>query len=381
MALVARANAALADGDPRALKRLKVQFRGMGVPEEEITVTGTSARSAGEPSWWIPKPSRAATRSSATPRPKSASTRGGGRTVSGMSWDIASGAGVTALGLAAARSVESGRSDRLIEDPFARALFDAAPADLPMLVDWPGPGVSISDAEALHLHGSRYVGLRTRYYDDALLTAAGDGLTQGVLLGAGLDTRAFRLDLPAGFHLFELDQPGVLEFKSATLGGLAAEPRCAHTAIGIDLREDWATALQAGGFDPRRPTVWVAEGLLAYLPPEAQSGLLCAIHALAARGSVLVLDRIAGDPTAPDRLNALSERSGIDMESLLASGESNDVAASLRAKGWIAEEEPTAIVADRYGRDLSDPLPAGPDAHASEPPWLDTVFLRAHRPA
>ena len=41
MALVARANAALADGDPRALKRLKVQFRGMGVPEEEITVTGT----------------------------------------------------------------------------------------------------------------------------------------------------------------------------------------------------------------------------------------------------------------------------------------------------------------------------------------------------
>jgi methyltransferase (TIGR00027 family) len=298
-----------------------------------------------------------------------------------MSWDIASGAGITALGLAAARSVESGRPDRLIEDPFARTLFDAARADLPMLVDWPGPGVSISDTEALHLHGSRYIGLRTRYYDDALLAAARDGLTQGVLLGAGLDTRAFRLDLPADFHLFELDQPGVLEFKSATLQDLAAEPRCSHSSIGIDLREDWPAALQAAGFEPRRPTVWVAEGLLAYLPPEAQSGLVSAIHDLAARGSVLVLDRIAGDPAAPDRLKALSERSGIDMEGLLANGDSSDVAASLSAKGWIADEEQTAIVADRYGRDLGDPLPDGPDPRPSEPPWLDTVFLRARQPA
>ncbi len=298
-----------------------------------------------------------------------------------MNWDVSSGPGVTALGLSAARSVESGRPDRLIEDPFARALFEAAGADLPMLVDWPDAGSPISDAEALHLHGSRYIGLRTRFYDDAVLAAARDGLTQGVLLGAGLDTRAFRLSLPAGFQLFELDQPGVFQFKDAALDAQGAGPRCTRSAIGIDLRDDWPAALEASGFERQRPTAWVAEGLLPYLPPEAQSGLLEAIHELAAPGSVLALDRIAGDPTAGERLRGLSERSGIDMESLLAGGNGEDPAASLRARGWRAYEETTATLAARYGRDLSDPFAASPGGGpASEPPWLDTIFLTARLP-
>lgn len=298
-----------------------------------------------------------------------------------MNWDVSSGPGVTALGLAAARSVESGRPDRLIEDPFARALFEAAGADLPMLVNWPDAGSPISDAEALHLHGSRYIGLRTRFYDDAVLAAARDGLPQGVLLGAGLDTRAFRLSLPAGFQLFELDQPGVFQFKEAALDAQGAEPRCTRSAIGIDLRDDWPGALAAGGFDPERPTAWVAEGLLPYLPPDAQSGLLSGIHDLAAPESVLALDRIAGDPTAGERLRDLSERSGIDMESLLAGGD-GDLAASLRARGWRAYEETTATLAARYGRDLSDPFPSASSGSsgASEPPWLDTIFLSARLP-
>ncbi|MGI8749525.1 MAG: SAM-dependent methyltransferase [Thermoleophilaceae bacterium] len=296
-----------------------------------------------------------------------------------MTWDLSSGPGITALGLAAARSVESGRPDRLIEDPFARALFEAAGADLPMLADWPDPGSPVSDAEALHLHGSRYIGLRTRFYDEALLAAARDGATQGVLLGAGLDTRAFRLDLPAGFQLFELDQPAVFEFKDATLDAQGAEPRCIRTAIGIDLRDDWPAALEAGGLAPEQPTAWVAEGLLAYLPPDAQEGLLSGLHGLAAPGSVVALDRIAGDPAAGERLRALSERSGIDMESLLARGDGDDLAVSLRTKGWEVDEQPTTTLADRYGRDLSDPFAGAPHSsfRAPEPPWLDTIFLTA----
>jgi methyltransferase (TIGR00027 family) len=117
-------------------------------------------------------------------------------------------------------------------------LFKAANADLPMLVDWPDPGSRVSDVEAPHLHGSRYIGLRTRFYDDVLLEAARDGAVQGVLLGAGLDTRAFRLSLPSGFELFELDQQGVLEFKDVALSAQRTEPRCGRSAIGIDLRDD-----------------------------------------------------------------------------------------------------------------------------------------------
>jgi hypothetical protein len=57
------------------------------------------------------------------------------------------------------------------------------------------------------------------------------------------------------------------------------------------------------------------------------------------------------------------------MQTLLADASSDDVAATLRAQGWEADEEPAAAVADRYGRDLGDPVPARPGgAQGSEPP-------------
>ena len=99
---------------------------------------------------------------------------------------------------------------------------------LPMLVAWPDPTSHVSDTQALHLHGSRYIGLRTRFYDDLLVAAARHGVRQAVLLGAGLDTRAFRIELPAGFHIYEVDRGGVLRYKQRVLEDQAAEPRCAQ---------------------------------------------------------------------------------------------------------------------------------------------------------
>lgn len=70
------------------------------------------------------------------------------------------------------------------------------------------------------------------------------------------------------------------------------------------------------------------------------------------------------------------------MERLLVTGTNEDLAGSLNAKGWAVHEEPTAIVADRYRRDLSNPFPPRPaGSQPSEPPWLDTIFLSAHQPA
>jgi methyltransferase (TIGR00027 family) len=234
----------------------------------------------------------------------------------------------------------------------------------------------VSDTEKLHLHGSRYIGLRTRYYDDALSEAAGAGTRQTVLLGAGLDTRALRLDLPSDLVLFELDQAGVLDYKLAVL---AATPRCRRELVGVDLREDWPAALAAHGHDPARATAWIAEGLLAYLPPDAQAALLARIDELSAAGSRLALDRIVGDPAQDGRLQALAERSGIRMDRLMAGGPEQDIAGALRERGWAVEEEPVAAVAERYGRDLADPFAGPAAAPAAEPPWLDTVFLAARR--
>ncbi len=225
---------------------------------------------------------------------------------------IFSGPAVTALGLAASRTVESDRWDRLITDPLARAFFEAAGLNLPMRLAWPKPGEKVTDTERLHLHGSRYIGLRTRFYDDLLLRVARNGLRQGVLIGAGLDTRAFRPPLPAEFHLIELDQMALLEWKQRVLEAQRVLPTCRRSWIGADLREDWSAHLTRRGFDAAQPTAFIAEGLLPYLNPEQQLGLLHRVDALAATGSVLAADRIVGDPHAAGRVACLSRRSGLD---------------------------------------------------------------------
>ena len=295
-----------------------------------------------------------------------------------MGWDISTGPGVTALGLAAARSVESGRPDGLIEDPFARALFTAAGADLPMRLDWPGPGETVSDTEKLHLHGSRYIGVRTRFYDDLLLDAAAGGVRQVVALGAGLDTRAHRLALPAELRLFEVEQEAVLAYKRRVLDELGAHPRCDHVAVGADLRADWTAALQTAGFDPTVPTAWTAEGLLAYLDADAQAVLLASLAGRSAPGSVVGFDRIAGTAETRTQLRDLSERSGIDMDALVPDAADRDLTAQLRDSGWTVQELPAARLADGYGRDLADPFSA-PEDGTPPPPWLPTVFATVRR--
>lgn len=291
-----------------------------------------------------------------------------------MTPDPFAGPSITALGLAASRTVETGRPDRLIADPLARELFQAAGRELPMLLDWPPPTKRPSEQEALHLHGSRYIGLRTRFYDDVLLEAARSGIPQAVVLGAGLCTRAYRLQLPPGFRVWELDQGPLLAWKRTQLRRLGAQPACELRDVGIDLREDWPASPKAAGHDIKRPTLFLAEGLVPYLSAAEQARLLDGIEALAALGSRLACDRIRGDAAADGRLDQLSRRSGIDMSALIAGGESTDLAAALDARGWETTELGTAELAERYGRDLSDPFGA-----AAEPPWLETLFLTAVR--
>jgi methyltransferase (TIGR00027 family) len=192
-------------------------------------------------------------------------------------WDIGSGVGLTALAAAAGRAVESSRPDRLLDDPFAAAFVAAAHAPVPLPTRWPDAGTEqadrLTDQELLLLYGAGYVGLRSRLCDDYLRGAAAAGVHQIVVLAAGLDTRAFRLDWPAGVRLFEVDQPKVLEFKDAVLRERGATARCGRTAVAADLREDWAAALTGTGFAASAPTAWLAEGLLQYLPAEAERAL------------------------------------------------------------------------------------------------------------
>ncbi len=95
--------------------------------------------------------------------------------------------------------------------------------------------------------------VRTRFFDEFLTAETGTrGVGQVVVVAAGLDTRAFRIDWPAGVRLFELDQPEVMAYKDAVLRRRAAAPTCARVVVEVDLREAWAPLLLSADFHPEK---------------------------------------------------------------------------------------------------------------------------------
>jgi methyltransferase (TIGR00027 family) len=202
-------------------------------------------------------------------------------------WDVAESVGATATMAAAARAAASRRNDGVIDDPFAEVLVRAV-------------GIDFFTGLASGERGFDDVGtgwftdlfaIRTRYFDDFIADAWRAGIRQVVNVGAGLDTRGYRLPWPAHCTLYEVDRPEVIWFKASTLTSIGVEPAVRLRTVGKDLREDWRTALQVNGFDSAQPTAWLAEGLLiGYLPGEAQDRLLDDITDLSAIGSRLAAD-------------------------------------------------------------------------------------------
>ena len=141
-------------------------------------------------------------------------------------------------------------------------------------------------------------------------------------MASGLDSRAYRLPWPTGTTVYEIDQPEVIAFKTATLAEMARPPPPSSARWRIDLRDDWPAALQAGGLRPRSPTAWLAEGvLIGFLPPDAEVRAAGPIIPLSTEGSRLAADygtdhrTVAADRRNKPRLLADGWRQqGLDMD-------------------------------------------------------------------
>ncbi|TDC63795.1 class I SAM-dependent methyltransferase [Streptomyces hainanensis] len=271
------------------------------------------------------------------------------------------GVGLTALLVAAARAIETHRGDSLARDPYAEHFVRSAPA----CAGWPVHPGEVPDGDANPLWGrfARYFGLRTRVLDDFLVRSVAGGARQVVLLGAGLDTRAFRLDWPAGCVIFEIDRDSVLAFKHRVLGDVSATPRATRVPIPVDLRADWVAALTGAGFDPAEPSVWLAEGLLFYLPHDAETYLVDTVDRLSAGGSALAYEvKVEKDLMAyrdSPLYTSTNQQIGIDLLSLFSGEPRPDSAAALADKGWSTSVELPYDFTRRHGR---GPLPEPNDA-------------------
>ncbi|MBF9070049.1 SAM-dependent methyltransferase [Streptacidiphilus sp. NEAU-YB345] len=245
-----------------------------------------------------------------------------------------------------ARANESKRPDRLFDDPYAAAFVRAAAASAASASVQVPRGEPSEARRAMSAH----LVLRTAFFDDYLLDAVGTGgCTQVVLLAAGLDARAFRLDWPDGVRLFELDLPDTLAFKERVLAAEQAEPRVSRTVLTVDLREDWAAALVAAGFDPGARTAWLIEGLLIYLEAADAAALLKQVGKLSAPGSRLSLNR--GRHLQRTLELSLREPAMAAATSLWRGGLGEEAAQWLRRHGWLVHEIHEDELADRYGAD------------------------------
>lgn len=200
------------------------------------------------------------------------------------SWDLATSVGATATMVAAQRALASAAG--LIDDPFAAPLVRAVGIDVyTRLVNGEIPVTDDTEFDPARM--ARGMAVRTRFYDQFFVDATRSGIRQAVIVAAGLDVRAYRLPWPQGTVVYEVDLPNVIDFKTSTLSRQGAAPTAERRTVAVDLRDDWPAALEAAGFDPQAPSAWSAEGLVVYLPPEAQDALFDNITALSAPGSQL----------------------------------------------------------------------------------------------
>jgi methyltransferase (TIGR00027 family) len=278
-------------------------------------------------------------------------------------WDLASSVGATATMVAAGRAMATKDPRGLINDPFAEPLVRAVGVDLfTKMMDGELDLDAIENVTPVRMRAMiDGMAVRTRYFDDYFINATGAGVRQAVILASGLDSRAYRLPWPPATVVYEIDQPQVIEFKTITLAGIGAEPTATRRTIPIDLRAEWPAALQAAGLDAAAPTAWLAEGLLIYLPPEAQDRLFDNITALSAPGSTIATEFVPGiiDFDA-DRVREMSgafrdHGVDIDMASLVYAGDRNHVLDYLRTKGWGVEGVTRTELFRHHGIDVPAP--------------------------
>ncbi|MEM6105425.1 class I SAM-dependent methyltransferase [Mycobacterium sp. 050272] len=212
------------------------------------------------------------------------------------SWDIATSVGATAVMVALARAAETASADPLIRDQFAEPLVSTPALEgvrEQVTAWWAGAEDDDPDGAVRAQEMINYQAVRTHFFDAYFAAAAAAGIRQAVIVAAGLDSRAYRLDWPAGTTVYEIDLPKVLEYKAETLAG--STPIAVRRPVPVDLRHDWPKALREAGYDLSQPTAWLAEGLLPFLPAAAQEALFVAIDALSASGSRVAVENFGVD--------------------------------------------------------------------------------------
>ena len=271
----------------------------------------------------------------------------------------------TAQIVAAKRAIEQSLPVPLFSDPYAVALAGNEVENL--LSKWrqvaERQGRSLEEVIAKR---TRYIAIRTRFFDDLLLATLPQlSQPQVVILGSGLDTRAYRLPWPAATSLYEVDLPGVLDYKANTLRNI--KPNCRHHMIAGDLenfQSGWIARLLEAGLRQDIPTIWILEGVVMYLPEPSVHSLLRTIAALSCPGSVLGLDAVKSGSIRAAQSAKNAERGRVVRHWQFGCDEPQQL---LQGYGWSAEVSQPQNIGIAHGRyPASMPVTAEVGGHQQE---------------
>jgi methyltransferase (TIGR00027 family) len=270
---------------------------------------------------------------------------------------------MTAVGVAYLRALETKRPDRLFSDPLAGEFVKASGWTPP---DGTETHLADTSDEVRSFWGTiaQSAIVRTRFLDDFVIDACAADVRQFVILGAGLDARAFRLNWPPGIRLFELDVDEVMRFKERVITSVGATPHVQRIVVLSDLRGDWLSDLTGAGFDASTPTAWIAEGLLIYLTEGENEALLATISGASVPGSRLALTLGGrGSLDVPGAANDIPMNDDAPLDSYASvnamwkSEAPDDPAAWLAQHGWKADVFSARERATAYGRPLPESAP------------------------
>jgi methyltransferase (TIGR00027 family) len=204
----------------------------------------------------------------------------------------------TAMWVATLRGLAEFDEPRIVSDPLAAQLLPRGYRDILMAAKR-SPRASRVVLKAIARASrnlSRHMALRTRAIDDVVVAEALAGTEQLVILGAGFDARAFRIDALAKATVFEIDHPDTQRGKRDAIGERAPLAKDVRWApIDFSRNEDVAEVLARAGHDRTKRTTFVWEGVTMYLASDAIDATLASVSRAAASGSVIALTYHARD--------------------------------------------------------------------------------------
>jgi methyltransferase (TIGR00027 family) len=205
---------------------------------------------------------------------------------------------ITAQGIAFLRAYEASKppNERICNDPLARQLMSP-------FFYWVGR-VFAAPAEKKEPGMMGFIAARCRYIDDYLLACLGEGVRQVVILGAGLDSRAYRLPPMQSVRVFEVDRPATQENKKRQLQRILGALPAHVTFVPIDLDVDKLDRLFSFGYDPRLETLFIWEGVVYYLTAAAVDETLAWVLHNSAAGSSVIFDYLYAEALTGDHQRA-----------------------------------------------------------------------------